>query len=91
MSFTYIREWSNTDHRYVTITSSGTTYTLEDATLRPGAPVTIKLTATGTATVAAISGQHIDGASTFSLSAQYAYVTVFSDGHNWNIVSNGTA
>jgi hypothetical protein len=90
-NFTYVREWTNTDHRYVLITTSGTTYTLESATERPGAAITIKLTVTGTATVAPVSGQHIDGASSFALSAQYAFVSVVSDGHNWNIVANGTA
>lgn len=38
-------------------------------------------------TVATTSSQKIDGATTFSLSTQYAKVTVISDNANWQIVA----
>lgn len=41
MSFYTMHEWSNTDKRYVIVTSP-TVFDLEPASLRPGAPITIK-------------------------------------------------
>jgi hypothetical protein len=39
-------------------------------------------------TVAAPTGQTIDGAASYVLSAQWKYVTVVSDGSNWLIIAN---
>lgn len=42
-------------------------------------------------TVGTTSSQTIDGASTYSLASQYNYVTLVSDGANWNIVGTNVA
>ncbi|MFM9793305.1 right-handed parallel beta-helix repeat-containing protein [Streptomyces turgidiscabies] len=48
-----------------------------------------KIDASGNAvTVATTSSQTIDASTTYSLAAQYKYVTVVSDGANWLIVGN---
>lgn len=47
-----------------------------------------RTTATANAvTVTAVGSETIDGSGTYALSAQYATVTVVSDGTNWQIVS----
>jgi hypothetical protein len=38
--------------------------------------------------VGTTSSQTIDGAASVSLTAQYQYVTVVSDGSNWLIIAN---
>ena len=53
-----------------------------------GKQYTIKLTASGSCTVGTTSSQTIDGSTTYSLAAQYAYVTVMSDGSNWQVTGN---
>lgn len=71
-----------------TILLNGTTLTatLPDAVANFWKIYTIKLIAASTtATVATTSSQTIDGATTFSLTAQYKSVTVQSDGANWYI------
>lgn len=72
----------------VNVTATGQTITLPTAASITGRVYTIKLTASGSATVATTSSQTIDGATTYSLSAQYKYVSVQSDGANWMIISN---
>lgn len=72
----------------VLLTSSGLTETLTTAVGNAGRVVTYKLTVSGTGTIATTSSQTIDGATTYSLSAQYKYVTVISDGANWSIIAN---
>jgi len=68
---------------------SAKTITLPDATSHcAGRIYTVKLTVSGTGTVATTSSQNIDGATTYSLSAQYKYVTVQSDGTQWWIIAN---
>jgi hypothetical protein len=65
------------------------TATLPAAGVAPGIIYTVKLIASGTTgTVATTSAQTIDGSTTYSLSAQYKYVTVQSDGSNWQITGN---
>jgi len=64
------------------------TVTLPTAVWIPGRQYTIKRTGTGGVTVAASGGETIDGAATYSLSAQWKYVVVVSDGANWLIVGN---
>jgi hypothetical protein len=72
----------------VSLSAAGTTATLPTAVGINGKQYTVKLAASGTATVATTSSQTIDGATTYSLSAQYKYVAVVSDGANWQIVAN---
>jgi hypothetical protein len=73
----------------ILVNSSGKTVTLPDAASHcKGRIYSIKLTVSGSATVATTSSQNIDGATTFSLSAQYKYVTVQSDGAQWWIIAN---
>ncbi len=76
-----------TDHSLL-LTVTGKTITLPTSIGILGRIYTIKLTASGTGTVATTSSQTIDGATTYSLSAQYKYVTVQSDGANWMITGN---
>lgn len=75
-------------HNTVNVTATGQTITLPTAVSITGREYTIKLTASGTGTVATTSSQTIDGSTTYSLSAQYKYVTVKSDGANWIVIGN---
>lgn len=75
-------------HNTVLVTATGQTITLPTAVGKLGRIYTIKLTASGTGTVATTSSETIDGSTTYSLSAQYKYVSVQSDNANWNIISN---
>jgi len=70
------------------LTATGQTDTLPTAVGIQGRRYTIKLSASGSATVATTSSQTIDGSTTYSLSAQYKYVTVISDNANWHIIAN---
>ena len=72
----------------VEVTATGQTITLPTAVGITGRIYTIKLTASGTGTVATTSSQNIDGSTTYSLSAQYKYVTVQSNGTGWIIIAN---
>lgn len=72
----------------VEVTATGQTITLPTAASITGRVYTIKLTASGSATVGTTSSQTIDGSTTYSLSAQYKYVTVMSNGSNWIIIAN---
>lgn len=71
----------------VEVTATGQTITLPTAASITGRTYTVKLTASGSCTVATTSSQTIDGSTTYSLSAQYKYVTVQSNGSNWIIIS----
>lgn len=65
------------------------TATLPTAVGKTGRVYTVKLVAASTTgTVATTSSQTIDGSTTYSLSAQRKYVTVQSDGANWQIIAN---
>lgn len=70
------------------ITATGQTFTLPTAVGITGRIYTIKLTASGSSTIATTSSQTIDASTTYSLSAQYKYVSVQSDGANWMIIAN---
>jgi parallel beta-helix repeat protein len=72
-------------------TSAAFTVTLPTAVGRTGRIFRIKRTNSGAnaVTVGTTSAQVIDGAATYSLSAQYAYVTVQSNGTNWWIIAKG--
>lgn len=66
---------------------SGTsTITLPTASGKAGRSYTIKNLTSSSVTVATTSSQTIDGSSTLSLSTQYQYVTVQSDGSNWYVI-----
>lgn len=77
-----------------TILLSGTSgtivATLPTAVGVSGRMYTIKRTGTGASsyTVATTSSQTIDGSTTYTLTAQYKYITVQSDGANWHIIAN---
>lgn len=74
--------------KIIEVTATGTTQTLPTAAGIKGKEYEFILTAAGTATVATTSSQTINGATTYSLSAQYKYVTVISNGTNWIITGN---
>ncbi len=75
-------------HNTIVLTATGQTVTLPTAVNIQGRIYTIKISASGTGTVATTSSQTIDGSTTYSLSAQYKYVTVQSDNANWQIIAN---
>lgn len=73
----------------VLLNGTALTATLPGAVDLAGRQYTVKLIAAATTgTVATYSSQTIDGATAYSLSAQYKYVTVVSDGANWQIIAN---
>jgi len=74
--------------QFVEVTATGQTITLPTAVGISGREYTIKLTASGTCTVATTSSQNIDASTTYSLSAQYKYVTVKSNNVGWLIMAN---
>ena len=71
-------------------TSAAFQITLPTASGRTGQTYTIKRINSGAnaVTIGTTSSQTIDGASTYSLSTQYKYVTIVSNGSNWLIISN---
>lgn len=71
-------------------TSANYNVILPDATVYSGFEFTFKrIDASGnTCTVSTTSSQTIDGSTTYSLTAQYKYVTVVSVGGNWLIKAN---
>lgn len=75
------------DHT-IEVTATGQAITLPTAVGITGREYVIKLTATGSCTVNTTSSQTIDGATTYSLTAQYKYVTVQSNGTNWIVIGN---
>ena len=70
------------------VTATGQTITLPTAVGIEGRVYTIKLTASGSATIATTSSQTVDGSTTYSLASQYKYCTVISNGANWNVIAN---
>ena len=75
-------------HSTIDVTATGQTITLPTAVGLIGRSYTIKLSGAGTGTVATTSSQTIDGSTTYSLLAQYKYVTVKSTGANWIVIGN---
>lgn len=69
------------------------TLTLPTAVSIAGRTYTLKKTDSSgnTVTLATTGGQTIDGAASASLSSQYQYMTVASDGSNWMIVGGNAA
>lgn len=78
----------NSTHSVVEVAATGQTITLPTATTCTGRIYTIKLTASGTGTVATTSSENIDGSTTYSLSAINKYVTVISNGIGWLVIAN---
>lgn len=74
----------------VDATSGAKTITLPGAASVSGKQLKVKKTdaSANAVTVAPASGQKIDGAASYSLSAQNKYCCLVSDGTNWFIVSN---
>lgn len=72
--------------RNILLNGTTLTLTLPTAAGHSGQDYVIKLIANSTATVATTSSQNIDGATTYSLSAQYKFVRVVSDGSQWWII-----
>lgn len=75
----------------VDASGGGVAYQLPNAALYPGRPITIKkIDSTGnTVTIEGFAaGQTIDGSSTKSISTQWNYYTVKSNGSAWFIVAN---
>lgn len=82
---------TTTDHTITgDATSAGFTITLPTAVGCAGREYIVKkVDSSGNAvTVATTSSQTIDASTTYSLGAQYKYVTVVSNGSNWLIISN---
>ncbi len=75
-------------HSTVLLSATGLTVTLPSALGYYGRVFTIKLSASGTGTIATTSSQTIDGSTTYTLSAQNKYVTVISDDANWFVIAN---
>lgn len=73
-------------HCVVEVTATGQTITLPTAVGITGRVYTVKLTASGSCTVATTSSQNIDASTTYSLASQYKYVTVQSNGANWIVI-----
>lgn len=80
---------ANDGHQYIIFTGSdASVFTLPDAYVSSGLSFVFKNQGTGVATIATSAGQFIDGASTYTLSAQYTELVVFSDSKNWNIAAS---
>ncbi len=71
--------------RYVVLTAAGTA-TLPLAGDVVGQTLTVKRGAAGAVTVAAQTGETIDGAATYSIGLVYESITVASTGTEWVIV-----
>ena len=77
----------NTDNT-VEVTASGQTINLPAVIFVAGLEFYIKLTASGTCTIDANASELIDGSTTYSLSAQYKYVHIKSNGTKWLVIGN---
>jgi hypothetical protein len=80
--------YTATNDDYVIDCTSGTfTVTLPASSGRTGRILIIKNSGAGTITVDGNASETIDGATTYSLSVQYATVQIISDGTNWKIIA----
>jgi hypothetical protein len=80
--------YTATNDDYVIDCTSGTfTVTLPASSGRTGRILIIKNSGAGTITVDGNASETIDGATTYSLSVQYATVQIMSDGTNWKIIA----
>lgn len=71
----------------ILLSATGLTVTLPTAVGCAGKRFLVKLTASGTGTVATTGGQNIDAATPYTLSAQYKFVDLVSDGVQWWIIA----
>lgn len=78
---------TSTDHT-IEVTANSNSYTLPSASGISGRVYIIKNTGTGKPVVNTTGSQTIDGMATYTLSAQYRYVSVQSNGSNWIIIAN---
>lgn len=82
-----------TDAQVIADTASGAqTYNLPTAVGITGKLYTFKIVSSGTLnplTIDPAGSETVDGATAYQLTEQYQFVTVMSDGANWNIVSAG--
>jgi len=65
---------------------------LDPSSLSPGDTITVKEqdgVATGTIVLTPAAGKNIDGALSYTISTAYGYVTLYSDGTNYRIISEG--
>lgn len=77
------------DDSTILINAATKTVTLPLAARRAGKVYIVKLIASSTTGAVAVSGSdHIDGATSYSLSAQYKFVQVQSDGTTWQIIGS---
>jgi hypothetical protein len=72
---------------FIDCTSGTFTVTLQAAASYQGRVLIIKNSGAGTITVDGNGAETIDGATTYSLSVQYATVQIMSDGTNWKIIA----
>jgi hypothetical protein len=72
----------------IAASGSTTTITLPTAVGIQGRIYTIKCVGSYAVTVATTLGQTIDGSTTYSLSAQYKYISVISNNAHWLIIAN---
>lgn len=80
--------YTATTSDYLIDCTSGTfTVTLFAASGNAGRIIMVKNSGTGTITVDGNGSETIDGATTYSLSAQWATVQLMCDGTNWKIIS----
>jgi hypothetical protein len=74
----------------VEVTADAKTITLPTAVGISGKVYTVKITAAGGATITPAGGQTIDGLATFVLNGQNSFVSVISNGANWDVIGKGT-
>src|ERR1700731_323159 len=77
----------STDYTIIANPSSAGTVTLPTAASITGRKYTIKNISANLVTLNTTSSQTIDGSTTYLLPNQYQYVTVVSNGSNWNVVA----
>jgi hypothetical protein len=77
----------NDENHEVLVTATGQTITLPTAASITGREYFIKLTASGTCTIATTSSQTIDGSTSVILNGQNRWIRVASNGSNWYIKS----
>lgn len=74
---------------FVLVDAAGGTIRLLDATTCAGKEVTVKMVDSGSCSVVDAASGNIDGASSYSIAAQYDFVTFKSDGVQWWVLNSG--
>lgn len=75
-------------HSNVIVSATGQTITLPALSGIEGREYIIKLTAAGSCTIDGNGSENIDGAATYTLSAQYKYVKVVAGASEWHVMAN---